>query len=153
MTTNINNRNNKVRENGRKRGIKWKMAILVGLVLMFAGVMTGCTNNQQAPVTMNIDIQDGKTIRTGTEIYTYQVEDGQTGILSVCIARESGRLDLDIYPTGGEKKPEYTGRDMDNTSFDVFLKNAGEYTVRFTADQFIGEYGIKWKTKEGNGRQ
>lgn len=130
--------------------MKWKMAILVGLVLIFASIMTGCTNNQQAPVDMNIDIQDGKTIRTGTEIYTYQVENGQTGILSVCIDRESGRLDLDIYPMGSEEKPEYIGRDMDNTSFDVFLKNAGEYTVRFTADKFVGKYGIEWKAMKGS---
>lgn len=95
------------------------------------------------PADMNIDIKDGKTVRTGTEIYTYQVEDGQTGILSVHVSEESGRLDLDIYPTGREDEAEYTDRDMDNTSFDVTLKNAGEYTVRFTAGKFIGEYGIE----------
>ena len=123
------------------------------LILLFVCILAVCARGKKTSANMNIDIRDGKTIRTGTEVYTYQVEDGQPGILSVYVARESGRLDLDIYPTESEDEAEYTGRNMDNAAFDVILKNAGEYTVRFTADKFIGEYGIEWKTVKGNEAQ
>lgn len=138
--------------NGNPQRRKHHITPLI-LILLFICILAGCARGKKTPASMNIDTKDGKTIRTGTEVYTYQLEAGQTGILSVRVARESGRLDLDIYPTGGEDEAEYTGRDMDNAAFNVTLKSAGEYTVRFTADQFIGEYGIEWKTMKGNEAQ
>ena len=87
-------------------------------------------------------------IRNGTEYDTYQVEEGQKGIISMRVSRESGRLDIDVYPVDSKDTPNYTGRDLDSSSFDVIVKEPGEYQVCFTATEFIGDYGISWRTED-----
>ena len=87
-------------------------------------------------------------IRNGTESETYQVEEGQKGILSIHVSRVSGRLDIDVYPIDNTGRPNYTGRDLDCASFDVIVDEPGEYKVCFTAAEFVGEYGINWRTEE-----
>ena len=70
----------------------------------------------------NMDITYGEdgVIRNGTEYYTYQVEDGYSGVVSVCIAKKAGRIDIDIYPTGCKDDMNYKGRDLDSAAFAVF---------------------------------
>ncbi|MGN1143664.1 MAG: hypothetical protein ACI4SU_03790 [Anaerovoracaceae bacterium] len=96
---------------------------------------------------MNIDFGENGVIRNGTEYATYPLEEGQKGIISIDISKVSGRLDLDIYPAEDKEKPEYTGRNLDTASFDVIVEKPGEYMVCFTAADFVGEYGINWRTE------
>lgn len=95
---------------------------------------------------MNIDIGQGGTIRNGTEYFTYRVEEGYEGIVSVTISRNSGRFDLDIYPTDRKDDKAYSGRELDSASFSVILSECGEYKVRIAAKDFVGDYEISWKT-------
>ena len=44
--------------------------------------------------------------------------------------------------------PNYTGRDLDSASFDVIVEEPGEYQVCFTATEFVGDYGISWRTED-----
>ena len=97
---------------------------------------------------MNIDFGEDGMIRNGTEYHTYQVEEGQKGILSFRISRITGKLDIDVYRVDGKNNPDYTGRDLDLSSFDVILDNPGEYQVCFSADEFVGDYGINWRTED-----
>ncbi|MDD6816593.1 MAG: hypothetical protein PUE84_09125 [Firmicutes bacterium] len=97
---------------------------------------------------MNIDFGENGVIRNGTEYASHPLEKGQKGIISIYISKVSGRLDLDIYPAEDREKPEYTGRDLDSASFDVIVEKSGEYMVRFTAADFVGEYQISWRTEE-----
>ena len=75
---------------------------------------------------MSISIKDGKTIRTGTEYYTYQLEPGEKGIVSIAIDKESGCIDVDVYLAGSDRKADYTGRDLDSAAFDVILQEPGD---------------------------
>ena len=124
------------------------------VLCLFASMVisiTACTNgNQEADKngTMNIDFGENGVIRNGTEYASYLLEKGQKGIISIDISKVSGRLDLDIYPAEDKEKPEYTGRDLDSASFDVVVEKSGEYMVCFTAADFVGEYGISWRTEE-----
>lgn len=126
------------------------------VLCLFAAMVisiTACTNgNQDAERdingTMNIDFGENGVIRNGTEYASYPLEKGQKGIISIDISKVSGRLDLDVYPVDDEEKPEYTGRDLDSASFDVVVEKSGEYMVCFTAADFVGEYGISWRTEE-----
>lgn len=97
---------------------------------------------------MNIDFGDEGMIRNGTEYRTYQVEKNREGTVSINISKKSGCLDIDIYPVDDKENPEYTGRNLDSTSFDVILKEPGEYKVRITAEEYVGEYGISWRCDE-----
>ena len=98
----------------------------------------------------NINITSGAAgiIRNGTEYYTYQVEDGYSGVVSVCIAKKAGRIDIDIYPTDCKEHTNYKGRDLDSAAFSVVLSETNEYKVRITVKDFVGEYEISWKTEE-----
>ena len=97
---------------------------------------------------MDITYGEDGDIRNGTEYYTYQVEDGYSGVVSVCIAKKAGRIDIDIYPTDCKDDTNYKGRDLDSTAFSVVLSETGEYKVRISAKNFVGDYEISWKIEE-----
>ncbi|MDD6032359.1 MAG: hypothetical protein PUC47_02570 [Oscillospiraceae bacterium] len=112
-----------------------------------------CTNGRRDHDTdvnaaMTIDFGENGMIRSGTEHATFQVEEGQKGILSFDISRVSGRLDIDVCRLGKEDDPDYTGRELDSASFDVIVEHPGEYKVCFTAAEFVGDYEISWKAEE-----
>ena len=132
-----------------------KHAKIISLCLIVASVIsiTACTNsNRDASTdtngTMNIDFGEDGMIRNGTEYDTYQVEEGQKGIISVRVSRESGRLKIDVYPVDSKDTPNYTGRNLDSATFDVIVEEPGEYQVCFTATEFVGDYGISWRTED-----
>ena len=132
-----------------------KHAKIISLCLIVVSVIsiTACTNSNRdvstdTNGTMSIDFGEDGMIRNGTEYDTYQVEKGQKGIISVRVSRESGRLDIDVYPTDSKNEPNYTGRDLDSASFDVIVEEPGEYQVCFTATEFVGDYGISWRTED-----
>ena len=132
-----------------------KHAKIISLCLIVVSVIsiTACTNSNRDDSTdtngtMSIDFGEDGMIRNGTEYDTYQVEKGKKGIISVRVSRESGRLDIDVYPTDSKNEPNYTGRDLDSASFDVIVEEPGEYQVCFTATEFVGDYGISWRTED-----
>lgn len=122
------------------------------LVALTAISVAACANNggNDTDERGNMKIEFGKDgiIRNGTEYYTYQVEKGRVGVVSVSISKKSGKIDIDVYPAGHKDDAEYTGRDLDSASFSVILNEPGEYKVCITAKDFVGDYGISWKTEE-----
>lgn len=149
-------------KSGRKderKNMNHKYVRTLALCLLIAAVVsiTACTNNKKdshADIngTMNIEFGENGMIRNGTEHRTYQVEKGQKGILSIRISKVSGRLDIDFFPVEKKDKPSYTGRDLDSASFDVIVEDPGEYQVCFSATEFVGDYGISWRTEDNTGK-
>ena len=136
-----------------------KYARIISLCLLIAAVIsiTACTNGKpdhrdDANGTMNIIFGEDGMVRNGTEYRTYQVEEGQKGIISIRVSKVSGRLDIDVYPVDSKDDLEYTGRDLDSASFDVIVEQPGEYTVCFTATAFVGDYGVNWRTEDVGGK-
>ena len=121
-------------------------------ILYAMASLASCTNGDNTITdeygNMNITYGEDGIIRNGTEYYTYQVEDGYSGVVSVCIAKKAGRIDIDIYPTDCKDDTNYKGRDLDSTAFSVVLSETNEYKVRITVKDFVGEYEISWKTEE-----
>ena len=121
-------------------------------ILYAMASLASCTNGNNTISNeygnMHITYGEDGIIRNGTEYYTYQVEDGYSGVVSVCIAKKAGRIDIDIYPTDRKDDKEYTGKELDSASFSVILSEPGEYKVRITAKEFVGNYEINWKTEE-----
>ena len=64
----------------------------------------------------------------------------------------SGRLDLDIYPSGDRYNAAYTGRDLDSAFFEVILDKPGEYKVKMTAKSYAGDFEIRWRTEDTPGK-
>lgn len=136
-----------------KKTIVYRTLAVMLTFLVSVGSVTACTIGNNDHISderghMNIDFGADGMIRNGTEYYTYPVEVGQKGVVSISITRKSGRIDMDIYPTDRKDEPEYTGRELDSASFSVILTEPGEYQVRITAKEFVGDYGISWKTED-----
>lgn len=135
-----------------KTRARWAVCLLLVTVLL----LSGCSHGEQGADiggggTMNIRSTDAGILRSGTEYRTYQVEEGQRGILSVGITRESGGLDLDIYPADRKEDTAYTGRNLESAEFEVILSEPGEYKVRVTVKSFLGDYGFNWRTEDTSG--
>ena len=124
------------------------IVFIIYAMVSFAACTIGANTISDEYGNMNITYGEDGIIRNGTEYYTYQVENGYSGVVSVCIAKKAGRIDIDIYPTDCKDNTNYQGRDLDSTAFSVVLSEAGEYKVRISAKKFVGEYEISWKTEE-----
>ncbi len=125
---------------------------VVVFILYAMASLASCTNGNNTISdeygNMHITYGEDGIIRNGTEYYTYRVEDGYSGVVSVSIAKKAGRIDIDIYPTGCKDDTNYKGRDLDSTAFSVVLSETGEYKVRISAKKFVGDYEISWKIEE-----
>lgn len=121
--------------------------IIAGVLLSLAGCGEIRNDSAGEQGGMKVDLTEKGMVRNGTEYRTFQVEKGERGIVSVRISRQSGALDLDIYPTDDPKEPECTGRSLDSASFSVILEEQGEYKVRVTVKDYLGDYEIDWKSE------
>ena len=124
------------------------IVFIIYAMVSFAACTIGANTISDEYGNMNITYGEDGIIRNGTEYYTYQVEDGYSGVVSVCIAKKAGRIDIDIYPTDCKDNTNYKGRDLDSTAFSVILSETGEYKVRISAKKFVGEYEISWEIEE-----
>ena len=124
------------------------IVFIIYAMVSFAACTIGDNTISDEYGNMNITYGEDGIIRNGTEYYTYQVENGSIGVVSVCIAKKAGRIDIDIYPTDCKDDTNYKGRDLDSTAFSVVLSEAGEYKVRISAKKFVGDYEISWKIEE-----
>ncbi|MGN1094142.1 MAG: hypothetical protein ACI4SC_04110 [Candidatus Neoclostridium sp.] len=130
-----------------------RFATATALILFFLAASAACTNGDDSffpDENGNMEIITGAdgTIRNGTEYFSYRVEPGFTGVVSVVISKKSGRLDLDVYPAERENQAEYRGRELDSATFSVILSKPGDYKVRVFAKNFVGDYGISLKTEQ-----
>ena len=121
-------------------------------ILYAMASLASCTNGNNTITdeygNMNLTYGEDGIIRNGIEYYTYYVEDGYSGVVSICIAKKAGRIDIDIYPTGCKDDTNYKGRDLDCAAFAVVLSEMGEYKVRISAEKFVGDYEISWQIEE-----
>ena len=124
------------------------IVLIIYAMASFAACTIGDNTISDEYGNMNITYGEDGMIRNGTEYYTYQVEDGYSGVVSVCIAKKAGRIDIDIYPTDCKDNTNYQGRDLDSATFSVILSETNEYKVRISAKKFVGDYEISWKIEE-----
>ena len=93
-------------------------------ILYAMASLASCTNGNNTITdeygNMNRTYGEDGISRNGIEYYTYYVEDGYSGVVSICIAKKAGRIDIDIYPTGCKDDTNYKGRDLDSAAFAVF---------------------------------
>lgn len=116
-------------------------------------LLAGCAGGRQVETDdargeMTIDLREDGMLHNGTAYERYLLEAGRQGVLSLRIARKSGRLDLEVYPAGHRDAPQYRGRELDSCEFDVILTEPGEYRICITADDFVGDYGISWRCED-----
>lgn len=124
-----------------------KDTIIIILLTFIAVVLTGCSSGekQHTPVAMNCDVitaDDGGTIlrKNGEEHSSFTVSEGEVVEIAVKVERVSGVLDITIVPDG--KAAIYEGNDVPTSSFTVYAKEKGEYTICVKAKDFQGDYSF-----------
>ena len=120
--------------------------LLITLSLLMVVVCTNENKNNpfKEETSMVVNVGKDGTIKSGVEYFTYQLDEGYKGIISINIHKKSGKIDLDIYPTNSKEEYKYKGRDLDSASFKVIIDEPGEYKIKITLNQFIGDYLVKW---------
>lgn len=126
-----------------------KKRFLYLLITLSLLMVVGCTNeNKNNPfkeeTSMVVNVGKDGTIKSGVEYFTYQLDEGYKGIISINIRKKSGKIDLDIYLANSKEEYKYKGRDLDSASFKVIIDEPGEYKIKITLNQFIGDYLVKW---------
>lgn len=126
-----------------------KKRFLYLLITLSLLMVVGCTkddknSSSKEETSMVVNVGKDGTIKSGVEYFTYQLDEGYKGIISINIHKKSGKIDLDIYPTNSKEEYKYKGRDLDSASFKVIIDESGEYKIKITLNQFIGDYLVKW---------
>ena len=116
------------------------------VLLSFAA---GCARQQnlESPH-MDKNLENGQILYDGTEQWFFQVEEGQTGVLTVSITRESGNLNLSVFPESDPEQYNYRGTELPTSDFTVLLEEPGTYRVWIEAERFIGTYDCEWSVRQ-----
>jgi len=78
----------------------------------------------------------------GREEYTIHVSDGEELAVLISILNQNGSLSLTIGQSGST--PVYTGNDIESSSFTVYLRESGDYSVVIDANNHEGSYSLDW---------
>lgn len=134
----------------KTKPVKFALCILIAAL---PAMLTGCGSRQDAEKPcMNISYKNGQSVYTGTEQRFYQLEEGQTGKLTVSVTQESGSLSISVFPTAAPEQYCYRGTDIPSSEFSVTLSEPGEYKVWIEADHFAGSYGFEWTVQESENK-
>ena len=118
----------------------------VFLFVLFVLLLLSCSNdNDNDKEIMNIDYNNGVLVRDGVEYKTYQLNEGETGLITIKINKTSGKINIDVYNVNNKNKPDYSGRNIELDYFTVKVSDLGEYNVRIECFSFIGDYEISFK--------
>ncbi len=120
--------------------------LVITIVMVFNGCSRGsysCKNSIEVNThtKMSMSYEKFKGYKE-TEI---TVKEGESVVVSVEIVTESGSINAYIAKDNDKKNCSYEGNDIQTSSFDVTLSEAGKYTLRVDADNHKGSYSFSWK--------
>lgn len=124
--------------------------IMCFLVLTLSGCSRGNGNYNQVTAVDRVLSQTGTSISSehklldGREQYTIHVSDGDELAVLISILNQNGSLSLTIGRSGNT--PVYTGNDIESSSFTVYLRESGDYSVIIDANNHEGSYSLDWRT-------
>lgn len=130
--------------------LKYSIITLVTcfLVLTLFGCDLGNGNYNQVTAVGRVSSQTDTGISSkhqlldGREQYTIHVSDGEELAVQVSILNQNGSLSLTIGKKG--QTPVYTGCDMESSTFTVYLRDSGDYSVIIDANDHEGSYSLEW---------
>ena len=122
--------------------------IMCVLVLALSGCGRGNGNYNQVTAVDRVSSQTSTSISSehklldGREQYTIHVSDGEELAVLISILNQNGSLSLTIGKSGST--PVYTGNDIESSSFTVYLRESGDYSVVIDANNHEGSYSLDW---------
>ena len=130
------------------------MLVMCFLVLSFFGCGRGNGNYNQVTAVGRVSSQTGTGISSkhklldGREQYTIHVSDGEELAVRVSVLNQNGSLSLTIEKRG--HAAVYTGKDMESSTFIVYLRESGDYSVIIDADNHEGSYSLDWSDPDSD---
>ena len=131
---------------------KHRIIVLVMCFLVFT--LSGCGHGngkgKQVTAVDRVSSQTSTSISSehelldGREQYTIHVSDGEELAVLISILNQNGSLSLTIGKSGST--PVYTGNDIESSSFTVYLRESGDYSVVIDANNHEGSYSLEWST-------
>ena len=124
--------------------------VMCFLVLTLSGCSRGNGNYNQVTAVDRVSSQTSTSISSehklldGREQYTIHVSDGEELAVLISILNQNGSLSLTIGKSGST--PVYTGNDIESSTFTVYLRESGDYSVIIDANNHEGSYSLDWST-------
>lgn len=135
---------------------KHRIIVLVMCFLVFT--LSGCGhengNYNQVTAVDRVSSQTSTSISSehelldGREQYTIHVSDGEELAVLISILNQNGSLSLTIGKNGST--PVYTGNDIESSSFTVYLRESGDYSVIIEANNHEGSYSLDWSASSSD---
>ena len=122
------------------------------LVLFLFGCGRGNGNYNQITAVGRVSSQTSTGISSkhklldGREQYTIHVPDGEEFAVRVSVLNRSGSISLTIGKR--DSTPVYTGNDMESSTFTVYLRESGDYSVIIDASNHEGSYSLDWDNSD-----
>ena len=133
---------------------KRKNSVITLVMCFFVLALSGCSrgngNYNQVTAVDRISSQTSTSISSehklldGREQYTIHVSDGEELAVLISILNQNGSLSITIGKSGNT--PVYTGNDIESSSFTVYLRESGDYSVVIDANNHKGSYSLDWST-------
>lgn len=116
------------------------------ILLLTALLLTGCVSGSYV-TKRSVANQNSHSFSmrynyfNGTKVYTINAKEENLAV-KVDIQSDSGDLAITIAKDG--EAPAYTGNQIPTSSFTVYLKEPGKYTVTVTAQKHCGSFSLDW---------
>lgn len=124
--------------------------VMCFLVLIISGCNSGNGTHHQITAVDRVSSQTSTSISSehklldGREQYTIHVSDGEGLAVLISILNQDGSLSLTIGKNG--HAPVYTGNDIESSTFTVYLRESGDYSVIIDANNHEGSYSLECRT-------
>ena len=133
-------------------GSKLKYSIIALVMCFFVLTVSGCShgngNYHKVTAVGRVSSQNSTSISSkhelldGREQYTIHVPDGEEFAVFVSISNQDGSLSLTIGES--DHTPVFTGNDIESSTFTVYLRESGDYSVIIDANNHKGSYSLEW---------
>lgn len=124
------------------------------VVLTLFGCGSGNGNYNQVTAVGRVSSQTDTGISSkhklldGREQYTIHVPDGEELAVRVSVLNRSGSISLTIGKR--DHTPVYIGNDMESSTFTVYLRESGDYSVIIDANNHEGSYSLEWSNSSSD---
>jgi len=133
-------------------GSKIKYSAIALVMCFFALTLSGCSrgngNYHKVTAVGRVSSQTSTSISSehklldGREQYTIHVPEGEELAVLISISNQDGSLSLTIGES--DHTPVYTGNDIESSTFTVYLRKSGDYSVIIDANNHKGSYSLEW---------
>lgn len=131
---------------GKREGCRKLLLIASILTLLIS--FSGCGSNHDMPEMNHSVDANGNQVYDGDLQYFYQIEEGQKATCHIKVDAIEGSVSFTIHSENDESNIKYRGKITESCEFDVEIDEVNNYRIYVVADDFHGNYEIKWNNQK-----